>query len=295
MPVAATAMRRGGETAPLYDRTLKCDQVERLAEPPELVVLGGSRAQRFEPSQLERLTGLPSFNFSVQNSRPEDAYAIARYLFWRAPDVRLRCIWAVQVTTFGDTPLHPGLLDEDRLTRFLPQGLIARQRALDAQVAAHEVLWSDEYSARGALFSNGYDQIEARGIGFDTVMQTYLARMVPKAAVPSSLEQARSKRYFEKTLRLFNLHGVQPVLVIMPYHPDALAAFRAVGWQDKLDALNTYLLSLRTKYFFHVRDYTELESFGGDPDGFYDGAHVKRENVRRIVYQILSDVPGAFR
>ena len=96
-------------------------------------------------------------------------------------------------------------------------------------------------------------------------------------------------------MRLFNLHGVQPVLVIMPYHPDALAAFRAVGWQDKLDALNTYLLSLRSKYFFRVRDYTELESFGGDPEGFYDGAHVKRENVRRIVAQILSDTPYAFR
>ena len=291
----AVGLRRGGETAPLYDRTFKCDRLERLSEPPELVVLGGSRAQRFEPSQLERLTGLPAFNFSVQNSRPEDVYAIARYLFWRAPDVKLRCIWAVQVTTFGDTPLHPGLLAEERLTQFLPNGLIARQRAADAQVAAHEVLWSDEYSPRGALFSNGYDQIEARGIGFDAVMEKYLGRMLPKAAAPSPLEQRRSKRYFEKTLRLFNLHGVAPILVIMPYHPDVLAAFRAVGWQAKLDALSEYLDSLRGRYAFEVLDYTELSSFGGDAGGFYDGAHVKRENVRRIVRQVVAAVPSAFR
>ena len=294
-PAPSVGLRRGGETAPLYDRTFKCDRLERLAEPPELVVLGGSRAQRFEPSQLERLTNLPAFNFSVQNSRPEDAYAIARYLFWRAPDVKLRCIWAVQATTFGDTPLHPGLLAEERLTQFLPDDLIADQLAGGAQVAAHEVLWSDEYSPRGALFRNGYDQIEARGIGFETVMQTYLGRMLPKAAAPSPLEQQRSKRYFEKTLRLFNLHGVAPILVIMPYHPDALAAFRAVGWQSKLDALDAYLQSLEGSYAFHVLDYTEIASFGGREDGFYDGAHVKRENVRRIVEQVIADVPGAVR
>ena len=295
VPASAVGLRRGGTTAPLYDRTFKCERLERLSAPPELVVLGGSRAQRFEPSQIARLTGLPAFNFAVQNSRPEDAYAMARYLFWRAPDVKLRCIWAVQVTTFGDTPLHPGLLAEERLAQFLPDELVAAQRAAGAKVAAHEVLWSDEYSPRGALFHNRYDRVEARGIGFDAVMQGYLARMLPKAGAPSPHEQRRSKHYFERTLRLFNLHGVKPVLVIMPYHPKALAAFRAVGWQHKLDALNGYLQSLQGRYAFHLLDYTEIASFGGSADGFYDGAHVKRQNARRIVRQIVADLPGAFR
>jgi hypothetical protein len=35
---------------------------------------GRSRAQRFEPAVAEELTGLPAFNFAVQNSRPEDAF-----------------------------------------------------------------------------------------------------------------------------------------------------------------------------------------------------------------------------
>ncbi len=295
VPASAVGLRRGGTTAPLYDRTFKCDRLEWLSAPPELVVLGGSRAQRFEPSQIERLTGLPAFNFAVQNSRPEDAYAMARYLFWRAPDVKLRCIWAVQVTTFGDTPLHPGLLAEGRLSQFLPDDLIAQQRAAGARVAAHEIRWSDAYSPRGALFHNRYDRVEARGIGFDVVMQGYLGRMLPKAAAPSPHEQRRSKHYFEKALRLFNLHGVEPVLVIMPYHPQALAAFRAVGWQHKLDALNAYLRSLQGHYAFHLLDYTEIASFAGKASGFYDGAHVKRQNARRIVRQIIADAPGAFR
>jgi hypothetical protein len=295
LPAPAGALRRGGKIAPVYDRTFKCDRLERLAAPPALVVLGGSRAQRFEPHQIEQLTGLASFNFAVQNSRPEDAYAIVRYLSARAPTVKLRCIWAVQVTTFSDTPLHPGLLAEERLTQFLPDSLIAEQRAAHAQVAAHEVLWSDEYSPRGALFHNRYDEIEERGIGFETVMQKYLARMVPKAAAPSPFGQSRSKFYFEKTLRLFNERGVAPVLVIMPYHPEALAAFRAVGWQAKLDAMKAYLQGLQGRYAFHVLDYTEIATFGGSADGFYDGAHVKATNVRRIVRQVVADLHSAFR
>ena len=94
---AATA-RLGAAVDPRYDRTYKCDLLERLPAPPELVIFGGSRAQRFEPSVAERLTGLPAFNFAVQNSRPEDVYAMSRLLFWRAPSVKLRCVWALQAT-----------------------------------------------------------------------------------------------------------------------------------------------------------------------------------------------------
>jgi hypothetical protein len=39
-----------------YDLTYKADLVEKLPAPPELVMLGGSRAQRFEPSHIERVT-----------------------------------------------------------------------------------------------------------------------------------------------------------------------------------------------------------------------------------------------
>jgi len=292
---AAWATHRGGDVPPLYDRTYKTDQLELLSEPPELVVLGGSRAQRFEPSVAERLTGLPAFNFAVQNSRPEDAYAIVRHLFWRAPSVKLRCLWALQVTTLADTPLHPGLLAEERLNRFLPESLVAGQLANGAGVAAHEVRWDDDYSGRGCLLRNSYDHKEARGITFGTSLAVYLARMVPRAAAPSPYDQTRARRYFERTLRLFNLHGVEPVLVIMPYHPTALAAFREVGWQVKADAFAAYLRSLEGRYAFHLLDYTEIESFAGTPDGFYDGSHVKSVNARRILAQAVADAPAGFR
>lgn len=284
-----------GVTRPRFDRTFKCDLVERLPQPPELVIFGGSRAQRFEPSVVERFTGLSAFNFAVQNSRPEDAYAMASWLFSREPEVQLRCFWALQATTLSDSPLHPGLLAEPRLNQFLPGDLLAEQREAGVSTKGREMPDDVEYTARGLLLHNSYDARLERGRTLETTLKGYLARMVPQAGTPSPYSQTRARTYFERALELFNRHGVEPVLVIMPYHPEVLAAFRAVGWGAKEDALSAYLESLREAYRFHVLDYTDIASFGGDPDAFYDGAHVKASNARRILARAVKDAPEGFR
>jgi len=291
----AQAAHFGAAVSPSYDRVYKVDLLEALSSPPRLVIFGGSRAQRFEPSFAEKLTGLPAFNFAVQNSRPEDVYAMARLMFWRAPDVKLRCVWALQASTMSDSPLHPGLLAEPELTQFLPAYLVRAQRRIAQPVDGRELQSWDEYSARGQLLHNSYDVRVDHGVSFASTLSDYLSKMVPKAAAPAPYEQTRAKEYFERTLRLFNLHGVEPVLVIMPYHPDALAAFRAAGWDAKEEAFKLYLDGLRGRYGFRVVDYTDIAAFRGSADGFYDGAHITAENARRILVQILKDEPGAFR
>jgi hypothetical protein len=294
-PQQASAAHLGAAVSPLYDRGYKCDLVERLPEPPELVIFGGSRAQRFEPTLAEELTGLPAFNFAVQNSRPEDAYAMARHLFWRAPGVKLRCFWALQATTLSDSPFHPGLLAERRLSRFLPRYLVDAQRKVSVSSEGRELSPDNRFTARGDLVHNGYDARLERGISFEQTIAGYLSSLVPRAAAPAPCDSVRAKRYFERTLQLFNLHDVEPVLVIMPYHPTALAAFRAVGWGAKEQAFKTYLKSLRGRYRFHVLDYTDIASFHGSKDAFYDGAHVKAANARLILRQAVEDAPEAFR
>lgn len=294
-PPQAGAARFAAEASPRYDRTVKCDLVERLPEPPQLVILGGSRAQRFEPSVAESLTGLTTFNFAVQNSRPEDAYAMARHLFWREPRVKLRCVWALQATTLTDSPLHPGLLAEARLSRFLPEYLLESQGAAVVDTSGRRLGPDTQFTARGRLVRNRYDARVERGVTLEDTLLEYLAAMVPRAASPTPYGKARAKQYFERTLKLFNLHDVEPVLVIMPYHPTALTAFRAVGWGAKEDAFKSYLESLEGAYRFRLLDYTDIAAFHGSEDAFYDGAHVTAANARRILAQLVKDAPAALR
>ena len=220
---------------------------------------------------------------------------MARHLFWRAPGARLRCFWALQATTLSDAPLHPGLLAERRLSRFLPEYLLAAQRKVSVSGEGRELSPDNRFTPRGSLVYNSYDARVARGVPLEQTLAGYLSALVPRAGAPAPYDSARARSYFERTLQLFNLHNVEPVLVIMPYHPTALAAFRAVGWGAKEQALKTYLKSLRGAYRFHLLDYTDIARFHGSRDAFYDGAHVKAANARRILRQAVEDAPAAFR
>jgi hypothetical protein len=277
-----------------YDRTYKTDLVERLGESPELIVLGGSRAQRFEPSLLRRLTGLSAFNYALQNCRPEDAYAVTRRLYVRTPDVRVRCIYAIQCTTFSNVAMHPGLLYDPRLAAAFPRALVARQKAALGTVHAHSLLSCNTFSARGCLLWNTYDEREQEGHTLGESLRSYLSSLLPRAASTAPVEQSRARHYFCKLLALQNAHGVTPLLVLMPYQPEALRAFREVGWQTKLERLKAYLARLHHGYDFRVLDCTEIATFGGSADAFYDGAHVKTENARRILRYAVRAAPACF-
>ena len=291
-PKSAGASSANNRTVCYGESTFKGDLLDALKKPPQLVVLGGSRAQRFEPNYIRRLTGLSAFNFALQNSRPEGAYAISKYLFSRAPDVKLRCFYALEATTFGDRPMHPGLLYDERFSQWFPPDLVSRQKELNGP-PKRVSFPSKRYSPRGLLLHNEYDEMLARGRKQEQTLRVYIADLLPRAAA-SGATQTRSRHYFEKLLKLYNDHGVTPAIVIMPYHPLVLEAFRKVGWQAKNDALLAYLRELQQTYDLHILDYTEIESFGGDPRFFYDGAHVMKGNARLILEQAVKDAPECF-
>src|ERR1035437_9865507 len=58
------------------DRMQKTDLIQGLKTPPDVIILGGSRALRFAPAYLQQRTGLTGFNAAVTGARPEDAWAL---------------------------------------------------------------------------------------------------------------------------------------------------------------------------------------------------------------------------
>ena len=277
------------------DRSFRCDLIEDLSGPPGLVVFGGSRATRFRPADFRLYAGLSAVNCATQNFRPEDAWAISNFMFSRAPKVKLRCFMAVQATTFSDAPLAPGLLYDPRLSQWFPASLVAQQRALAGPVYAPNMLANKRYDARGLLLWNGYDARRAAGVPLEKTLALYTRSMLRKASDTTPVQQVRSHLYFRKTIQLFNRHGVTPVVVIMPYQPSVLAAFREAGWEVKVDRLRTYLAGLQKRYELEVVDLLDIATFGGTPTGFYDGAHITAENARRIVKYSVGVAPECFR
>ena len=294
--VERTPVYRLGEYRKVgQDRSFKCDLAAELRTPPEVVVFGGSRATRFQPSVFHEVAGLTALNAATQNFRPEDAWAISSFLYRRAPDVKLHAFFAVQSTTFSDVRLHPGLLYDRRLSRWFPVSLISRMKRLVGTPPRPDLLRNKRFSSRGLLLWNGYDRRRAAGVPLDDILAAYLEATLPTAGDTAEVKQTRSHLYFEKTIELYNQHGVVPVVVIMPYHPKVLAAFRAVGWELKVDRLRAYLADLQTRRDLRVVDLLDIAAFGGDPNEFYDGSHVTMENSARIIDHVVTVAPECFQ
>lgn len=278
-----------------FDKTFKADLAVGLTAPPELVVFGGSRAMRFAPSSFTARTGLSAFNCAVQCFRPEDAWAFSSYLYERSPDTRLRCVIALQARTFTDDQLRAGLLYDRRLARAFPADLVARQKTALGTPAKKEVLGENRYAARGYLVRNRYDiRRERSDYRFDRHIDVSIRRLLPNHSWNGRTRDARARTYFEKTMKLYNEHGVTPLVVLMPVQPRALRAFRAAGFQRHLDGLAAYLASAQTRCRFRVLDFTEVRSFGGSATEFYDAVHPTRENTGRIIARAVELAPECF-
>jgi hypothetical protein len=277
-----------------FDKTFKADLLDELPAPPELVVFGGSRAMRFEPSSITARTGLSAFNCAVQCFRPEDAWAFSSYLYRQSPDTRLRCVIALQARTLSDDRMRAGLLYDDRLSIAFPDDLVATQKAALGKPAKKEVLGENRYTSRGYLVRNRYDVSRKAGYRFAHHIDVSIARLLPNHAWHGPVRDARARSYFEKTMRLYNDHGVTPLVILMPVQPRALTAFRAAGFQRHLNRLTAYLEAAQQRCAFRVLDFTDIRTFRGSAVQFYDAVHPTRENARRIVKRAVELAPECF-
>ena len=279
-----------------WDRSFKCDVAQEMPKVPRVVVFGGSRGLRMDPATIKRNTGLTAFNFAFHNGRPEDAWAVTDWLIDSHPDKPPAVIWCLQATTLADVPMAPGLIVDERLSQAFPQALIDAQMGAALQEPKRNALSGRRYGFDGMLWWNSYDRKRKEGLTLQQSLTNYLdADMLAKAGNGKIPHDTRAMAYFKRTLRLLNANHIKPLIVIMPYHPRALSAFLSVGWGVKQSWLHAYLAQLQERYDFKVLNCLQISTFGGSPDGFYDGAHLTAGNSRRLIRYCIRMAPSCFR
>jgi hypothetical protein len=287
-----------GELLVPNDRTIKADLLEKLERPPQLLIFGGSRATRFEPSYLERLTGLRGFNLALQNGRPEDAWAFVNRVHLDSPKTRLRVLWFIHVEAFRAQGLSAGLIQDERLSPFFPDALIARERQKLPRSAAEMPSGRDlemtTYGPDGVVLRNRYDIRVEKGYKLERGVAWAVKRALERYATTTPALDPTSMKYFEKTLRLLERLGTRPVIVLMPLHPTLLEAVREAGWETRHREVLDYLHGMQRSHDFVALDFSRLESVDGDPDEFYDGFHITRRNARRLLDTVVREAPGCF-
>lgn len=281
------------------DRAVKLALLDQTRKPPQVLILGGSRATRFEPSYLQSKTGLRGFNLALQNGRPEDAWAFLNLTHERHPDTPLRIVWFVHVEAFREQGLSPGLVQEPRLAQWFPEFMLAAARAKLPRTAEEAPKGNDlkltTFAEDGVVVRNRYDISLARGRTLKRALAWSTDRALERYATTTPALDPRSMEYLEKTLALAQSLGAEPVIVFMPLHPRLLAAVRDEGWEERHTEVMAYLHGLQDDYRFTTLDFSDLRSVRGDPSAYYDGFHVRRSLARRLLDATVEGAPTAFR
>ena len=220
---------------------------------------------RFEPEYFLERAGLPSFNCSVQNCRPTDAYAFASYLFSRAPDVKLDCVFAVQTATFADAPLHPGLLYDERLSAAFP-GELGRaaegaHRKTGGQGGPRPQPDHRPRPRRPQLLR--HPPWQAR-----LLLQPAPGQLHQAAAAQVRLERGRPERHDRVRTSRRRCASSTRTASCRPWSScrtilARCAPSRRWAFEKKMAGLRAYLRDARTRCDFRVLDLLTVSSFGG--------------------------------
>ena len=271
---------------------------DNLRAAPELVFFGGSRSERFDPAVARRRIGLSAVNIARSNARPEDAWGYLHWFYKRWPDAKIRWIWGMQTGMLRDRDLDPALLQDRRFYPYFPDDLLAQQRAhlpsTPAEMPQEYPFLLNQYSPRGLLLWNRYDQRLTQGYTLKQALDAYIARML-HTGLTSPEPDTRARRYFEQSIQLLNAHGTTPVIVLMPIHPRVLRVMKQHDMGGERQRLRGYLADLSQTLTIKVLDFTEIGSFNGKAGWFYDGVHITRDNANRVITAIKAKAGDALK
>jgi len=281
----------------LSDRGIKTDLIMRMTSPPELLVLGGSRALRFEPGYITRLTGLSAFNAAVPQATPQDEWCFVNLLHSRFPRARFGLLWVIHCDEFDEFGPGAALLEDPFLSRFLPPAFVDSR--LDALGPAANAALLQGMPRPSVVAPNGYmisDAISAaaqRGTLRQRVDSYIHNTLTFYRRTPARIDPQPS-HYFAMTLGLMNELGARPTIVLAPLQPSYLARIYGHGWEARHRLVLGYLRGLQRRYRFNILDFSRLSSIGGSPGGFYDAVHMRPQTTRLVVKAVLRRLPYAF-
>jgi hypothetical protein len=279
-------------------RAYKADLIERLAKPPRIVILGGSRATRFNPVSIFRKTGETAFNAAVTHARPDDEWALVSLLHQRFPRAHFRFLWVMHVDEFSGQGPSRDLVSDDLLSQCFPhkwvaywckrRGVAPEQYPLFVQPPGM-TLAPDGYTEHNSL-----DVLASRLPLAQRVEQTIRRTMTAYRLYPTRLQPER-RCYFQKTLRLMNSKGDKTVIVLAPLQPRFYADVYHHGWGLRLATIMNYLRALQNRYRFDLLNLSRASSVHAKAVGFYDGVHLRPATCRRVFDTVLSSFPRALR
>ncbi|MCX6645636.1 MAG: hypothetical protein NTY09_04665 [bacterium] len=289
-------------------------KVKLLSEfdpPPEVLILGSSRALCIDPDVVEEITGRRCFNWALWDSKIEIVYASVRIALEEFHDPIDLVIVGVEPEMFHLTnQLHAQARTSTAYTKYfepkpfykpivdkvlrtisygqLISSLRSIRHAMRGMVSTNESNWRDDgfrmFQEEGAW---GINEMEAN---LDKMIEAGInsyPEVVWKPDEFTDLSEFR-KQYWNMFLDYCEEHQIQVYAFLQPVHPALLDKLYEIGGEPLFEKTDEFVRDSVNRIHGVYRDYRNPESFGGDPTAFYDEVHMLPSNGALLVRDLLS-------
>lgn len=294
-------------------RSLKSQLLMSMQPPPEALILGSSRVMNMAPEELERVTGLRTFNAGVDLALAEDYYAMLHYAVETAHVRPKLVVISCDVESFhNQIPPNAFLTQPSVLSSFLPGNSPARLRwksftglfsfdqtrasviALARMARPHRYeFW--HVGPNGQAHYTDWEQKRAAGkMGLPQEVRHFIEHNAERYDSYTALSQERLD-YFSSTLEYARQHHIQAVVYLSPVHPALEEALRSHGYVQRKQELVRALREICARENVLFYDFSSPASFGGDPEHFYDGRHYDETLAPLVFPKVVAMRSDAFQ
>lgn len=277
---------------------------------PEGLILGSSRVMKLEPDYIQRLTGQAFFNAGVNYGRPEDFLALLRWYHDSFDRWPREVILGLDVAAFVS---HPGvdarLVGHRELARQIPDAIRPTDRAQpwkellswqqtknSVRAMLRQVREGEETDPVESFRNDGLriynqreQQIQAGTYDFRAALEYNQHEYVRLFRDYDHLDPHRC-RLFARLVRICLDNGIRLHVFLTPLHPDLeqhLARHSETYAARKADVQLFLRLALSARRV-PWSDFSQIDSFAGEPQQFVDGIHPLEPNTRKMLDRLLS-------
>jgi hypothetical protein len=275
-------------------RALKLELIDEHAIPPQCVVLGSSRSMGIQPTYIQQITGLPTFNAGVNAAIPRDYLAIMRYLEQKheLPKVLLVGLGLEQLVGID---IGPKLENPDPLDKYVvwdsspPPSLLSIEQTqatftLLAKIAAGTYVSDRVLENRKLFLADGGHTINASP---DAVEALVTALLDTKPGFSDDLSDGQFA-HLKALLELCKKYNIRLIIYLPPYHPRLLAYYeQQTAYLRAKQAILDRLGALQEVYPFILHDFTDVRAFSGDSTDMADAFHPSDKGAQKIIATIL--------
>ena len=281
-------------------------ELMRAAPPPRALVLGSSRSMQLDLGVVGSWAGGPAFNASVDSARAEDVDALLGFAIeereWR-PDRVLIGIDPEMFhptappdgRTFGAPEMRSRL--RPRLAARLAWQALTSALTFDTFRGSLSVLRANassaqspattEFEADGHLRRRDWEREIAAGtfrLDVEPSIAEYRARFAGLDAEPDPDRVDALHAAVDRVRAV----GGELILFVTPLHASLRAALARTSHYENVHARTLALLDGFAGPGVTGVDCSDVASFGGEPDGFVDGAHIDAPNATRLTRFLTS-------